>query len=431
MDLENEKIGPAYKAPDSYFKESESRLMQRLGIDLTQLTGAVVSEAKVVVPVAQPLAVPLDTTGVQKRARKQDPITSKSLGINKQLDELGNVEIAPLTFTTNENPEWVNFGAIPEVESALETPLDQQIKKVSYGDLLNQPSAENPVAENPVVESPVAENAVVDSPVLESPSVETTPITGEALTNTTETHVAPVEITASIEIESTIESTTELIETASELVTSQPVVELTDVPVVTEPVVIHAVPESVGLDELESYITVNQPAPTPAKLDVVPEVVAQESAAPKMVEEKPISLEAPATAFAPIAGRQKDTATPGWLGVAAALAAIVAAYFIWTAIQPPKLDQEEVVLQQDEATVPETPLDEPAQTDTIPDGLQLVEPLIMEAMPKYKEPNVYTIIDAVDMPEKTKRALQDLEDHGLATFDMEDELFEELDLESL
>ena len=422
MDLENEKIGPAYKAPDSYFKESESRLMQRLGIDLTQLTGAAVSEAKVAVPVAQPVSVPLDTTGVQKRARKQDPITSKSLGINKQLDELGNVEIAPLTFTTNENPEWVNFGAIPEVESALETPLDQQIKKVSYGDLLNQPSAENPVAENPV-----AENAVVDSPVLESPSVDTTPITGEALTNTTETHVAPVEIAASIEIE----STTELIETASELVSTPSVVELTDVPVVTEPVVIHAVPESVGLDELESYITVNQPAPTPAKLDVAPEVVAQESAAPKMVEEKPISLEAPATAFAPIAGRQKDTATPGWLGVAAALAAIVAAYFIWTAIQPPKLDQEEVVLQQDEATVPETPLDEPAQTDTIPDGLQLVEPLIMEAMPKYKEPNVYTIIDAVDMPEKTKRALQDLEDHGLATFDMEDELFEELDLESL
>jgi hypothetical protein len=210
-----------------------------------------------------------------------------------------------------------------------------------------------------------------------------------------------------------------------------PVVESTDVPVVADPVVIHAVPESVGLDELESYITVNQPAPTPTKLDVAPEVVSQESAATKLVEEKPISLEAPATAFAPIAGRQKDTATPGWLGVAAALAAIVAAYFIWTAIQPPKLDQEEVVLQQDEATVPETPLDEPAQTDTIPDGLQLVEPLIMEAMPKYKEPNVYTIIDAADMPEKTKRALQDLEDHGLATFDMEDELFEELDLESL
>lgn len=431
MDLENEKIGPAYKAPDSYFKESESRLMQRLGIDMSQLSGSTVSEAKVAVPVAQPVSVPLDTTGVQKRARKQDPITSKSVGINKDLDELGNVEIAPLTFTTNENPEWVNFGAIPEVESALETPLDQQIKKVSYGDLLNQPSAENPVAETPLVASPIAENVVVNGHGVEIPAVDTTPITLEFLTNSTETPVAPVEITASIEIESTIESTTELVETASELVTSQPVVELTDVPVVTEPVVIHAVPESVGLDELESYITVNQPAPTPAKLDVAPAAVAQESAAPKMVEEKPISLEAPATAFAPIAGRQKETATPGWLGVAAALAAIVAAYFIWTAIQPPKLDQEEVVLQQDEATVPETPLDEPAQTDTIPDGLQLVEPLIMEAMPKYKEPNVYTIIDAAEMPEKTKRALQDLEDHGLATFDMEDELFEELDLESL
>ncbi len=410
MDLENEKIGPAFKAPDSYFKESESRLMQRLGIDITQLIGVIVTEVKVAVPVAQPVSVPLDTTGVQKRARKQDPITSKSLGINKQVDELGNVEIAPLTFTTNENPEWVNFGAIPELESALETPLDQQIKKVSYGDLLNQASAENPVAESPVAEIPVGEMPV-----------------------------APSEIAAPIEME----LTHELNEMASELISSspaveplvaplvEPVVESTDVPVVADSMVIHAVPESVGLDELESYITVNQPAPTPTKVDVAPEVVSQESAATKLVEEKPISLEAPATAFAPIAGRQKDTATPGWLGVAAALAAIVAAYFIWTAIQPPKLDQDEVVLQQDEATVPETPLDEPAQTDTIPDGLQLVEPLIMEAMPKYKEPNVYTIIDAADMPEKTKRALQDLEDHGLATFDMEDELFEELDLESL
>lgn len=430
MDLENEKIGPAFRAPDSYFKESESRLMQRLGIDITQLTGATVSEANVVVPVSQPISVPLDTTGVQKRARKQDPITSKSVGINKQLDELGNVEIAPLTFTTNENPEWVNFGAIPELESALETPLDQQIKKVSYGDLLNQPSAENSG-----LESPVTKNAVVDSPVLGNPSVETNIVIGEALTNGTEMPVASVEIPTSIEIE----STSELNEKASELISSsplvesvvEPVVEFTDIPVAPEPVVIHAVPESVGLDELESYITVNQSAPTQTKVDVAPEVVSQESAATKMVEEKPISLEAPATAFAPIAGRQKETATPGWLGVAAALAAIVAAYFIWTAIQPPKLDQEEVVLQQDEATVPETPLDEPAQTDTIPDGLQLVEPLIMEAMPKYKEPNVYTIIDAAEMPEKTKRALQDLEDHGLATFDMEDELFEELDLESL
>jgi hypothetical protein len=424
MDLENEKIGPAFKAPDSYFKESESRLMQRLGIDITQLTGAAVLEAKVEVPVAQPVSVPLDTTGVQKRARKQDPITSKSVGINKQLDEVGNVEIAPLTFTTNENPEWVNFGAIPEVESALETPLDQQIKKVSYGDLLNQPPVENPVAERLTVESP---------------SVETTTVTGDVIISNTEATEASLEIAAPIEIESTHEFN----EKASELISSSPVaepvvaplvapvVESTDVPVVADSVVIHAVPESVGLDELESYITVNQPAPTPTKLDVAPGVVSQESAATKLVEEKPISLEAPATAFAPIAGRQKETATPGWLGVAAALAAIVAAYFIWTAIQPPKLDQEEVVLQQDEATVPETPLDEPAQTDTIPDGLQLVEPLIMEAMPKYKEPNVYTIIDAADMPEKTKRALQDLEDHGLATFDMEDELFEELDLESL
>ena len=94
--------------------------------------------------------------------------------------------------------------------------------------------------------------------------------------------------------------------------------------------------------------------------------------------------------------------------------------------------EEPVILsQEEEATIPDAPLDEQVQTDTIPDGRQIVEPLILEEMPKYKEPNVYTIIDAADMPERTKRALQDLEDHGLATFDMEDELFEELDFESL
>ena len=41
------------------------------------------------------------------------------------------------------------------------------------------------------------------------------------------------------------------------------------------------------------------------------------------------------------------------------------------------------------------------------------------------------IIDAKEMPPRTKRALEDLEDNGLATFDMEDEMFEELDFESL
>jgi len=96
MDLENEKIGPAYKAPDSYFKETESRLMQRLGIQ------ADVQEKRAddpAVDTAQPAiqsitsAAPLDTTGVQKRARKQDPMTAKSEGINKEVDALGNVVV--------------------------------------------------------------------------------------------------------------------------------------------------------------------------------------------------------------------------------------------------------------------------------------------------------------------------------------------------
>jgi hypothetical protein len=189
-----------------------------------------------------------------------------------------------------------------------------------------------------------------------------------------------------------------------------------------ESIVVHEVPESVGLDELESYI-----APINAqKAPMVEEIIVEE-------EPQTINLDAPPTAFAPIAGRQKESATPGWLGIAASLAAIVAAYFIWNAIQPPKAEEAMATeLQQDEPTLFESPLDEPiSPKDTIPDGLQLVEPLLTGEMPKYKEPNVYTIIDAKEMPPRTKRALEDLEDNGLATFDMEDEMFEELDFESL
>jgi hypothetical protein len=226
-------------------------------------------------------------------------------------------------------------------------------------------------------------------------------------------------------------------EVQSEITTGQPVVESINV----ESIVVHEVPQSVGLDELESYIkSKNQVPQTQAepllstdeenRAEVVNKNPEEEKWI-KPIEEKTISLDAPATAFAPIAGRQHESTAPGWLGIAAAISAIVAAYFIWTAIQPPKFETEEVTLQQEELTMPDSPLDEQIASDTIPDGLQLVEPLILEEMPKYKEPNVYSIIDAEEMPERTKKALQDLEDHGLATFDMEDELFEELDFESL
>ncbi len=419
MDLENEKIGPAYKAPDSYFKETESRLMQRLGIQADVQEKLADDPA---VDTAQPAiqtitsAAPLDTTGVQKRARKQDPMTAKSEGINKEVDALGNVVIPPLTFTTNENPEWVNFGAIPEEVSANAENLDSQIKIVSFADA-NAPSEE----EKSVVE---AKDVTVEIPstievtVVEDESSPAPIETSELVVDAPTSDVAPIETS----VENPVETVT--------------------IPVATEPtVIVHEVPESVGLDELESYLTgKNQPALTPSEQTVDVKIEAavplatpffEGVASPREMEEKPISLEAPATAFAPIAGRQNESATPGWLGVAAALAAIVAAYFIWTAIQPPKADTEQVALQEEEATIPEAPLDEQVQTDTIPDGRQIVEPLIMEEMPKYKEPNVYTIIDAADMPERTKRALQDLEDNGLATFDMEDELFEELDFESL
>lgn len=406
MDLENEKIGPAYNAPDSYFKESESRLLQRLGIDLntpeTQTSNPVIHK-----PVE--VLMKVDTTGIQKRARKQDPLTSKSVGVDKEVDAFGKVEIPPLTFTTNENPEWVNFSAISEETSGSDASLN--ITKVTYGDLLN------PVAQTSEIETNVLTSEIPES-TGNSETAETaeTPETPEVKEFN---EVSDIEIPEQITVE---------VPAVSDL--ADATVDPSDIESPTEPstqesvekVIIHEVPESVGLDELESYI-----APMAAvKSPIVEEIVAQE-------EPQIMNLEAPPTAFAPIAGRQKESATPGWLGIAASLAAIVAAYFIWNAIQPPKAEEAMATeLQQDEPTAIETPLDEPVTPkDTIPDGLQLVEPLITGEMPKYKEPNVYTIIDAKEMPPRTKKALQDLEDNGLATFDMEDEMFEELDFESL
>jgi hypothetical protein len=404
MDLENEKIGPAYNAPDSYFKESESRLLQRLGIDINS-PEAPAPKTEGIKPVE--VLMKVDTSGIQKRARKQDPLTSKSVGVDKDVDSFGKVEIAPLTFTTNENPEWVNFSAISEETTGLGESLN--ITKVTYGDLLN----------------PLTESAQSDSVESEIVRVETI----EAASIITESReFAAVDVASTIiEDETAIEevvleevvSETEVSEPQEEFVAESIVEEESTTP---ESIIIHEVPESVGLDELESYIApINAP-----KAPIVEEVIVEE-------EPQTINLEAPPTAFAPIAGRQKESATPGWLGIAASLAAIVAAYFIWNAIQPPKVEEAMATeLQQDEPTLIESPLDEPnSPKDTIPDGLQLVEPLIMGEMPKYKEPNVYSIIDAKEMPPRTKRALQDLEDNGLVTFDMEDEMFEELDFESL
>ena len=404
MDLENEKIGPAYNAPDSYFKESESRLLQRLGIDINSPEA---SAPKIEGVKPAEVLMKVDTSGVQKRARKQDPLTSKSVGVDKDVDSFGKVEIAPLTFTTNENPEWVNFSAISEETTGLGESLN--ITKVTYGDLLN-----------PLTES--AESESIEAEIVKVETIEPSPIVTE-----TSEFVAVDVVSTIIEDENAIEEVL-LEEVVSETEVSEPQEEFAIESIVeeestsTESIIIHEVPESVGLDELESYI-----APIHAqKAPIVGEVI---------VEEEPptINLEAPPTAFAPIAGRQKESATPGWLGIAASLAAIVAAYFIWNAIQPPKVEEAMATeLQQDEPTLIESPLDEPnSPKDTIPDGLQLVEPLILGEMPKYKEPNVYSIIDAKEMPPRTKRALQDLEDNGLVTFDMEDEMFEELDFESL
>jgi hypothetical protein len=404
MDLENEKIGPAYNAPDSYFKESESRLLQRLGIDINS-PEASAPQIEAIKPVEVHMKV--DTSGIQKRARKQDPLTSKSVGVDKDVDEFGKVEIAPLTFTTNENPEWVNFSAISEETTGLGDSLN--ITKVTYGDLLN------PVVESVQIESVESEIATIET--IEGESTFTEP--EEVLAAEVDLNVSEVETAIEEVVAEEVILQTEVAEPQEKFVVESIIEEELITP---EPIVVHEVPESVGLDELESYIApINAP-----KAPIVEEVIVEE-------EPQTINLEAPPTAFAPIAGRQIESATPGWLGIAASLAAIVAAYFIWNAIQPPKVEEAMATeLQQDEPTLIESPLDEPiSPKDTIPDGLQLVEPLIMGEMPKYKEPNVYTIIDAKEMPPRTKRALQDLEDNGLATFDMEDEMFEELDFESL
>jgi hypothetical protein len=360
--------------------------LQRLGIDINSPE---VSAPKIEAIKPVEVLMKVDTSGIQKRARKQDPLTSKSVGVDKDVDSVGKVEIAPLTFTTNENPEWVNFSAISEETTGLGDSLN--ITKVTYGDLLN-----------PVVESVQIESVQRES--VESGIVSTV-----------------IEVETAIEevVAEEVVLETEVAEPQEDFVVESIIEEESITP---DSIVVHEVPESVGLDELESYI-----APINAsKAPIIEEVIVEE-------EPQTINLEAPPTAFAPIAGRQKESATPGWLGIAASLAAIVAAYFIWNAIQPPKAEEAMATeLQQDEPTLIESPLDEPiSPKDTIPDGLQLVEPLIMGEMPKYKEPNVYTIIDAKEMPPRTKRALQDLEDNGLATFDMEDEMFEELDFESL
>ncbi|MDA0784452.1 MAG: hypothetical protein O2814_07910 [Bacteroidetes bacterium] len=419
MDLDNEKIGPAYNAPDSYFKESESRLLQRLGIDINSPEAAAPT-IEAIKPVE--VLMKVDTSGIQKRARKQDPLTSKSVGVDKDVDSVGKVEIAPLTFTTNENPEWVNFSAISEETTGLGDSLN--ITKVTYGDLLN------PVAESIQIESVESEIAKIETIEEVSTFAETEEFVAAevainvikvetAIDETATGEVATGEVaTGEVVIEEVVLET-EVSEPQEEFVVESIIEEESKTP---ESIIIHEVPESVGLDELESYI-----APINAqKAQMVEEIIVEE-------EPQTINLDAPPTAFAPIAGRQKESATPGWLGIAASLAAIVAAYFIWNAIQPPKAEEAMAnELQQDEPTLIESPLDEPiSPKDKIPDGLQLLEPLLAGEMPKYKEPNIYTIIDAKEMPPLTKQALQDLEDNGLATFDMEDEMFEELDFESL
>jgi hypothetical protein len=70
-----------------------------------------------------------------------------------------------------------------------------------------------------------------------------------------------------------------------------------------------------------------------------------------------------------------------------------------------------------------------APKDTVPAGIRLVENLILdEKLEKYKEPNVFSVDKLDDLPEKSKKALNDLEHHNIAVFDMEDVLFEDLDL---
>lgn len=414
MNLENERIPSSVNAPDSYHKEFESRLLQRLGISADVLTGSANTgnettvSNEVVAPAAinkneLPLAELNPVTPqveVQKIARKQEPETIKSEAVRKEIEEIGNINIEPMVVSTNENPEWVNFAA---TESDSGNSVDGIVKKSTIKTESEKNTTNNLDATiNNHLDS--SNNDVVDS-------------SEEMVISELDSEVPAWNDIVSISNDNQpvlggpeIESLTENKESDSN---SQKVVSPTDS---TPSIVVHHVPESL--------IPETSPYESASKLDDAPkETIIYNQSEPGLD-----TLEPPPAPFAPIAGRVQNTSnSPGWIGIAASVAAIVAAYFIWVAIQPNTEEQPPVaVVVPEEVT---TPAVVAAPKDTVPAGIRLVENLILdEKLEKYKEPNVFSVDKLDDLPEKSKKALNDLEHHNIAVFDMEDVLFEDLDL---
>jgi len=176
MNLENEKIPSSVNAPDSYHKEFESRLLQRLGISLdnSMETIQTVSSEN---PTVQLNPVSKNNEA-QKIARKQDPETIKSEAVRKEIQEVGDVHIEPLVVSTNENPEWVNFAA-NEWENSVGV---DGIVKITHAQDSDSPRNSMDVGE---VDSLVSENALEDSHAAgnNNPSPEEVPAWNEIVSD--------------------------------------------------------------------------------------------------------------------------------------------------------------------------------------------------------------------------------------------------------
>lgn len=413
MNLENEKVPSPVNAPESYFKESESRLLQRLGIDKnnwvgendTMASAPVVDQNLVEGISTKPIVVeapkmelnPVTQLESPLTSKKQEPTTITSSPVRKEIDEVGQIHIDPLLVSTNETPEWVNFAALDEKEETTSTDQDLgEITKIKH------------VTVEAEVEESIAQENQVEAPAWEEIVVENQTITGIDATQNNE---------------------------------------------VAEEITVHHVPEFVDDEEAlkaeyEAMQQANQskePAAEPLKMETqvnsggvfssnVGRIEAHENKKP--VESKLYNqhapgvdtLEPPPAPFAPIAGLQEKPSSPNWIGAAASIAAIVAAYFIWTAIQP----STDVTVAQD-SVVQEEPVvaaQTPTTKDTVAPGIRLVEGYILEKkLEKYQEPKIFSIDQKSELSAKSVKALNDLEQHNIAVFDMEDNMFEELDLE--
>lgn len=404
MNLENEKIPSSVNAPDSYHKEFESRLLQRLGISadvITQNQGIgsefIKAPAVASVPLSTAPTVELNpkTPQVepQKIARKQDPETIKSEAVSKEIEQIGNINIEPMVVSTNENPEWVNFA---DTESSDLSNIEGIVIKSNIpAEFVNETS--DKINENNI---DLFESEIDDK---EESAESEVPAWNDIATPTVSTSQVniPWENENPPAAEAILETTSENVAVASEGI---------------PPIVVHRVPETLIVDSPVSE--------SPNKLDDAP----KETKLYNQSEPGLDTLEPPPAPFAPIAGRVQNTSSsPGWIGIAASVAAIVAAYFIWVAIQPSAEEETPAVVAA--PVVVEQPAVVATPKDTVPAGIRLVENYILdEKLEKYKEPNVFSVDKMEDLPERSRKALNDLEHHNIAVFDMEDVLFEDLDL---